>query len=181
MEQLPIPIILMGDFNAHSKMWGVQWHQPNWKNPLIYAGIAQTVLNDKTHSYLHPSPWTSAIDLILCSPLIFMDFHWESTMINVAETTLYFPNQRILHQRKQIQNGKSMKLIGSNLTNSAQHWLMKEYPINQTNVSLHQHPNQNSKTIPYSSIKPHPKTNPWKSIWYDMAVRNPKRPLQNQN
>ena len=34
------------------------------------------ILDDKTHTYLHQGNGTTAIDLTLCSPLIFMEFHW---------------------------------------------------------------------------------------------------------
>ena len=77
MEPLPTPIILMGDFNAHSKMWG--YNDINLTGKILESILESPelcILDDKTHSYLHPGAWTiSAIDLTLCSPLIFMDFH----------------------------------------------------------------------------------------------------------
>ena len=69
----------MGDFNAHSKLWGCNDTNLNGK---ILKSILESpelcILNDKTCTYLHPGTRTiSAIGPTLCSLLIFMDFHWR--------------------------------------------------------------------------------------------------------
>ena len=78
IEQLPTPIILMENFHACSKMWGC--NDTNLTEKIlksILEPLELCILNDKTHTYLHPgNGTTSAIDLTLGSPSIFMDFHW---------------------------------------------------------------------------------------------------------
>ena len=77
--QLPSPTLLLGDFNAHSDLWGC--HDTNTNGITVEDFIARhglCVFNDKSSTYLHPATGSfSAIDLSLCSPTIFMDFQWE--------------------------------------------------------------------------------------------------------
>ena len=54
MEQLPTPIILMGDFNAHSKMWGC--NDTNLTGKILESILESPklcILDDKTYTYLH--------------------------------------------------------------------------------------------------------------------------------
>ena len=79
INQLPPPIILLGDFNAHNVLWGSQ--HTNTSGTLIEKFMADhdlCLLNDGSNTYLHPGYGTfSAIDLTICSPTIFMDLKWE--------------------------------------------------------------------------------------------------------
>ena len=79
IEQLPTPFLILGDFNAHSNLWG---NEKNNNNGKIIESILDTtdicILNNGKHTYLHPSTGTtSAIDLTLSSPTIYMDFQWD--------------------------------------------------------------------------------------------------------
>ena len=69
----------MEDFNANSKMWGC--NETNLTGKILESILESPklcILNDKTLTYYHPGTGTtSAIDLTLCSPSIFMDFHWR--------------------------------------------------------------------------------------------------------
>ena len=79
VSQLPAPFIILGDFNAHSDLWGDQQLRPDGK--IIEDFIANNdlnVFNDGSFTYLHPGngSW-SAIDLSLCSPSLYLDFKWN--------------------------------------------------------------------------------------------------------
>lgn len=79
LNQLPSPRMLLGDFNAHSILWG------NKSNNSLGDKIEKFIedhdlclLNDKSFTYLHPATGSlSAVDLSICSPNLLMDFSWE--------------------------------------------------------------------------------------------------------
>ena len=79
IHQLPKPFILMGDFNCHGVTWGCQ--NTNKRGKIIEEFLDQNQLccyNDGTNTYLHSATGTySAIDLTICDPSIFMDYHWS--------------------------------------------------------------------------------------------------------
>ena len=79
ISQLTAPYILLGDFNAHSRLWGC--HDTNRLGEVIEKVVENAdlcILNDGSSTYLHPASGSfSAIDLSICSPSIFMDFKWE--------------------------------------------------------------------------------------------------------
>ena len=60
----------MGDFNAHSSLWGCR--DTNVKGRQIEDLISEhnlCLLNDKSHTYLHPATGSySSLDLTFCSP-----------------------------------------------------------------------------------------------------------------
>ena len=72
IEQLPTPFLILGDFNAHSNLWGN--NQPNNNGKIIESILETTdicILNNGKDTYLHPSKGTtSVIDLSLSSPTI---------------------------------------------------------------------------------------------------------------
>ena len=78
-DQLPAPYLLLGDFNAHSTLWG------NQNNNNIGNIIENTLdnsdlmlLNGGSPTYLHPATGSlSAIDLSMCSPSVYMDLEWS--------------------------------------------------------------------------------------------------------
>lgn len=80
IRQLPKPFILMGDFNNHSEMWGNK--DTNRRGKIIeelYIDQNQLCLyNNGANTYLHPATGTlSAIDLTICDPSIYMNYHWR--------------------------------------------------------------------------------------------------------
>jgi len=77
ISQLPSPFILIGDMNAH---------RPYGERHKIIKGQLETFIehnelclwNDNTQTYIHPATGSSsAIDLSLCSPSLFLDFEWS--------------------------------------------------------------------------------------------------------
>lgn len=79
VAQLPPPYLILGDFNAHSDLWGDQSLRPDGK--IIEDFISNNdlnFLNDGSFTYLHPGSGSwSAIDLSLCTPSIYLDFTWS--------------------------------------------------------------------------------------------------------
>ena len=79
MGQISGPFIILGDFNAHSLLWGCRTNNP--KGEIIENFIQKhdmCVFNDGSQTYLHPATGsTSALDLSLCHPNLFLDFNWK--------------------------------------------------------------------------------------------------------
>ena len=79
IDQLPTPFLILGDFNAHSNLWGNKQTNHNGKSlESIIETTDLCILNNGKDTYLHtPTGATSAIDLTLSSPTIYMDFEWD--------------------------------------------------------------------------------------------------------
>ena len=79
ITQLPTPCMLLGDFNAHNKLWGCS-HNSSRGN-IIEDLIGRHDLcyfNDKSPTHIHAATQTpSAIDLTFCHPSLYLDFNWE--------------------------------------------------------------------------------------------------------
>jgi exonuclease III len=79
IQQLPPPIMLMGDFNAHNTLWGDKNIDSNGikiEDLLMYENLC--LLNTKTPTYLHPATGSqTAIDLSICDPSLLLDFSWQ--------------------------------------------------------------------------------------------------------
>ena len=79
IDQLPHPLILVGDFNGHSKVWGCS--DTNDRGEIIEDVIAENdlcLLNENQPTYLHPPTGNCyAIDISLCHPNIYLDFDWS--------------------------------------------------------------------------------------------------------
>ena len=79
IRQLPAPLILLGDFNGHSPLWGC--NKKNDKGTIIEEVLSDNdlcIYNDKSQTYIHPATGaTSSLDLTIASPSIFLDFVWQ--------------------------------------------------------------------------------------------------------
>ena len=79
INQLPSPMIIAGDFNAHNTMWGDRKNDPRGR--LIEKFMTDHNLclyNTGSFTYLHPGNGSlTAIDLTLCSPSLLLDYSWE--------------------------------------------------------------------------------------------------------
>ena len=73
LQQLPSPYIIMGDFNAHSSLWGNQ--NTNFRGQIIENLINTnnlSILNNGEKTYFHePTKTFHAIDLSLCTTILF--------------------------------------------------------------------------------------------------------------
>ena len=79
IDQLPRPFLLLGDFNAHSPVWGDSRRDGRGK---LVESILQDndliLLNSKSPTFVHSAyNSTSAIDLAVASPTIALDFQWS--------------------------------------------------------------------------------------------------------
>ncbi|ELU17121.1 hypothetical protein CAPTEDRAFT_217144 [Capitella teleta] len=79
VQQLPPPLLLLGDFNAHSELWGSEELRPSGRVVEDFiAGNDLSILNTGSQTYLHPASGSFiVIDLSLCSPSAHIDFTWE--------------------------------------------------------------------------------------------------------
>jgi len=79
IAQFPPPVLLLGDFNAHSTLWGCSKTDIRGKtieDLLLKHNLSP--LNDGSHTYLHPSTdSSSAIDLSIPTPSLYLDFSWD--------------------------------------------------------------------------------------------------------
>ena len=77
--ELPAPVLVVGDFNAHSTAWGCD--TTGTRGHLLQSFIsdeALCVLNTGQHTHLTmPSGQTSALDLSLASPQLAQVFTWS--------------------------------------------------------------------------------------------------------
>ena len=78
LSQIPEPVMIVGDFNAHNPLWGSDTQTP--KGRMIETFISQNDLclyNDGSHTFLQSGNGSySAIDLSFASPSLFDRFSW---------------------------------------------------------------------------------------------------------
>ena len=78
-SQLPAPVLLVGDFNAHHISWGNNRTTP--KGIIIDNFINRNslnIMNDGSSTFSHPGTGAqTAIDLSICHPSLFLDFKWR--------------------------------------------------------------------------------------------------------
>lgn len=79
VKQLPPPFVLMGDFNAHSPLWGDALLDSRGKLVEDFLNHNNlVVLNSKTTTYMHPATGTrTAIDLTIVDQSLALDFNWN--------------------------------------------------------------------------------------------------------
>ena len=116
ISQLPTPVLLRGDFNAHSSLWGCS--KTDVRGKLVEDLLLKhnlLLLNDSSHTYLHPATGsTSAIDLSISTPSLFLDFTCRLLLTSMVATTspLVFTLILLLH-RLQTVPGSYLKPTGS--------------------------------------------------------------------
>jgi len=78
IQQLPPPIALLGDFNAHHPLWGnTRTDQAGREMEYLLTTTNLCLLNSKCATYSHPATGTlTSIDLSITSPSILQDFQW---------------------------------------------------------------------------------------------------------
>ena len=81
LTQLPKPYIILGDFNAHSPLWGNEGN-PDIKGKIVEDFLLQTntcILNDSSHTYLIPANFkTTSVDLSMSSPDLAPNLEWTT-------------------------------------------------------------------------------------------------------
>jgi len=80
IRQLPPPVLLPGDFNAHSQQWG--YNKSSTRGKMVEDFLLKSnlsLLNSGSPTYLHPAtPSFSAIDLSIAHPALYLDFCWKT-------------------------------------------------------------------------------------------------------
>ena len=79
INQLPLPFLLVGDFNARNPLWGNPDHNQKGKimeDLLLKNNVC--LLNDCSQTHVDSSTGkTSSLDLSICDPEILSDFSWS--------------------------------------------------------------------------------------------------------
>jgi hypothetical protein len=79
VSQLPSPVMLVGDFNAHNSLW--ESTTTDKIGLEIVDFILQSnlcLMNTKDNTYIHPATGTrSSIDLYFCDPTFFTEYVWS--------------------------------------------------------------------------------------------------------
>jgi len=79
VSQLPSPVLLMGDFNSHSTLWGCR--STNQKGLEIESFLMQgnlCLLNNTLPTYIHPATGSlSSLDLTFCDPSLYLNYTWS--------------------------------------------------------------------------------------------------------
>jgi len=122
ISHLPPPILLLGDFNAHSTVWGSSKTNIRGKQiEDLFQKQNLCLLNDGSSTYMHAATAsTSAIDLSICSPTIFRTYGGIFIMTSVEAITTqseYLTTLLMLHM--QLQVGNCAKQTGIGLAPSA--------------------------------------------------------------
>ena len=80
IEQLPVPHMLLGDFNAHHTLRGDTRVDMNGKTiESILEKHDLCLFNDKSSTCIHPAKGTrSSLDLTICPPSLFLDNTWAA-------------------------------------------------------------------------------------------------------
>ena len=78
LDQLSSPVLLIGDFYAHSPLWGCKFLDNKGKQIEDFvSNNSLCLLNTKAITYIHPGTGSqTAIDLSICDPSLLMDLSW---------------------------------------------------------------------------------------------------------
>ena len=89
LSELPSAVLITGDFNSHSTLWGgTKLDRRGKMVEDILTKHKLCVLNDTSPTYIHPATGSSsAIDLSICSPDIFLDMTNPTNYCPIALTS----------------------------------------------------------------------------------------------
>ncbi|GFY04193.1 putative RNA-directed DNA polymerase from transposon X-element [Trichonephila clavipes] len=73
VDQLPVPFVILGDFNGHSTLWGSAKTNPRGRQiKQVLSDHCLCLLNHKEPTYFHePTRSFHTLDLAICSPSLF--------------------------------------------------------------------------------------------------------------
>lgn len=91
IRSLPLPIMVLGDFNIHHHLWGCVKNDPLSNNLLEILDSNNLCLLNSGTPTLRPLPnqAPSAVDLSLCSPVLASQISWE--VLNSSHGSDHFP------------------------------------------------------------------------------------------
>jgi len=167
LSELPPPIILLGDFNAHSVSWGC--FNNDSKRKIIQDLLLQhnlSLMNNGSITYLSPASGVqSAIDLSICDLSLYLNFSWKIHSDLCGSD--HFPIEITCDIASLCQTNSSWKLSKADwnaFSNKA--ILDTDNPIS-TNMLI----DIANKTIP--KIKPRVVKN--NTVWYNDECKNARK------
>ena len=179
LSQLPEPVMILGDFNAHNPLWGSDTQSP--KGRMIESFISQNDLclyNNGSNTFLHSGNGSySAIDLSFASPSLSDRFSWKvhddccgSDHFPIILKTTEIDNQ-LKHQRWKFKQAdwNSFKALSALHLNSNN--FESDNPIPDFSNTLLQIA---EKTIPKSSVSSKPRK-PWFDDDCKQAIKDRKK------
>ncbi|MBJ5579747.1 hypothetical protein JGG64_23050 [Salmonella enterica subsp. enterica serovar Derby] len=91
INQLPSPLLLLGDFNAHNLLWGGDSLDTMGRHVAdLLSSCHLSMFNTGTDTYFHqPTRTFSTMDLSLGSPSILVDWSWA--VLDDLRGTEHFP------------------------------------------------------------------------------------------
>ena len=76
-RQLPQPAMILGDFNAHNRMWGSDGTDASGREVEEFTTVSGiNIMNDGAVTFIGYNAETS-IDLTMCSASLEADLHWS--------------------------------------------------------------------------------------------------------
>nr|CAH7738809.1 unnamed protein product [Callosobruchus chinensis] len=165
VESLPRPYIIMGDFNAHSPLWGDQPRDQRGRAIKFLIETSEiTLLNtgEGTHFNVH-SGSTSAIDLTFSSPRLAANLSWK--VLDDLNFSDHFPIQILTNIEKRFypshQRWLTRKANWENYVEAFNIPSLPEDPIEALNALTNSIQTAASESIPQSSSSISNKSLPW--------------------
>lgn len=183
---LPRPIVLVGDFNAHSPLWGSPSEDSRGKivNELMTRSTL-VCINDGSPTYIHPNGTQTHLDLVLCSPELSQK--WKFSVLDDLHGSDHFP---VTLSSSTFSPANSRR---KRWNEKHANWNLYANQANLTNVSLDQ-PIEDivdqytlilsqaaRSSMPMSSIQPLKRVVPWWSPEINTATIIRKQKLKHFN
>lgn len=82
LSKIPSPLVILGDFNAHSPLWGSSSSDPSGNKLIdLMDSLNICLLNDGSPTRIsHPGQSPSAVDITFCSPSIYPLSSWRTSL-----------------------------------------------------------------------------------------------------
>ena len=78
IKQVPAPFMIIGDFNAHNRLWGDKITDKRRKVEDVILHLNLCILNNGSNIYLHPGNGSySSIDLTIVDPSLLINLNWS--------------------------------------------------------------------------------------------------------
>jgi exonuclease III len=187
VSQLPTPILLLGDFNAHSSLWGC--NDTNSKGQEVLSFLLQSnlcLLNKKITTYIHPATGArSSIDLAICDPTLFLELSW-----NVYDDLCGSDHLPVILSTSQSEPQSGTPRWNLLKADWDTFRLLCQDRLHYEKFDKSVNPLENfsrilleiaSETIPKKSKQPHKKATPWFNVSCRMAVGDRKNALRHSS
>ena len=184
VAQLPSPILLLGDFNAHHALWGCP--KTDAKGQVIADFLLSSnlcLLNDKSHTYFHLATGSkSSINLAICDPAVFLDYIFSVYADSCGSD--YFPVILKAAQPNpvfEIQRWKLRRADWSAFSTLCSNKLRYDSVINATDPVDHfvsQLIAVANETVPKTSPNPRKISKPLFNVECKLAIRNRQEALK---